>query len=424
MSRRCGDARGVPDEPPVRECPRRSRGQTARDGDDRTCRPDPPAPGVARRPGDRSSSIPPAAFDSMVRMDGHTRFRRPTLSVAPMMDCTDRHYRYFMRGITRDTYLYTEMISTGAIVHGDRPWLLDFHECERPLALQIGGSDVSEIARATAIADAWPYDEINLNVGCPSDRVQERGLGACLMLTPELVRDMVQAMREQTGKPVTVKHRIGVDHLDRYEDMKRFVETVAAADPARFTVHARIAWLEGLSPKENRNVPPLRYEDVYRLKREFPELDIELNGHVKSLAQAHAHLEHVDAVMIGRSAYDTPWMFSAADELLAAAPSRQTAATRAQLIERMIPYLQERYEEGTPGRKVVRHMLGLFAGMPGAKLWKRSLSGKLPDNCAPILERMLEELPEESLHAPRDRAPGTPDAMEAGGSAPRDSVLV
>lgn len=331
-----------------------------------------------------------------------------------MMDCTDRHYRYFMRGITRRTYLYTEMISSGAIVHGDRPWLLDFDECERPLALQIGGSDVSEIARATAIADAWPYDEINLNVGCPSDRVRERGLGACLMTTPELVREMVQAMRENTGKPVTVKHRIGVDNLDRYEDMVRFVETVARASPARFTVHARIAWLEGLSPKQNRNVPPLRYEDVYRLKREFPELDIELNGHVTSLSQAREHLEYVDAVMIGRSAYDTPWIFSAADDFLETETSMKAGCTtRSEVIQRMIPYLRRRYREGTPGRKIVRHMLGLFSGMPGAKIWKRSLSGKLPEDCVPILERMLEELPESSLHAPSERSTQVSACAEA-----------
>lgn len=345
-------------------------------------------------------------------MDLSGTFVRPALSVAPMMDCTDRHFRYFMRGITRRTYLYTEMISTGAIVHGDRRWLLDFDECERPLALQVGGSDIEEVARATAASDAWPYDEINLNVGCPSDRVQERGLGACLMARPDHVRRMVEAMKANTAKPVTVKHRIGIDDLDRYEDMVHFVEQVRlAGEPLRFTVHARIAWLEGLSPKENRNVPPIRYEDVYRLKRDFPELDIEINGQIRTIEAVSGHLQKVDAVMIGRAAYDTPWLFSAADELLGEARLGGSAAslpaaaceTRADVIERMIPYLENRYREGVPGRKIVRHMLGLFAGMPGAKLWKRSLSGKLPEECSPILRRMLSEMPAESLRAPRER---------------------
>ena len=357
----------------------------------------------------------------------YTGFERPVLSVAPMMDCTDRHYRYFMRCITSRTFLYTEMISTGAIVHGDRSWLLDFDPCERPLALQIGGSDIDEIEQATAIADNWPYDEINLNVGCPSDRVQERGLGACLMLTPERVRDMVGAMRSRTSRPVTVKHRIGVDEMNRYEDLLRFVETVREAGPARFTVHARIAWLEGLSPKENRSVPPIRYEDVYRLKRDCPELDIEINGQIKTIAEAGAHLEHVDAVMIGRAAYDTPWVFSAADAFIEAYGDDQasgmqevsglhgasgprnaallqpvTCGNRGEVIERMIPYFDAWLRRGTPGRKIARHMLGLFAGMPGAKAWKQALSGKLPDDCGPILRRMLRELPQESILAPRD----------------------
>ncbi len=336
----------------------------------------------------------------------HTGFHRPVLSVAPMMDCTDRHYRYFMRCITSRTFLYTEMISTGAIVHGDRSWLLDFDPCERPLALQIGGSDIEEVAHATAIADDWPYDEINLNVGCPSDRVQERGLGACLMLSPERVRDMVYAMRSRTTKPVTVKHRIGVDEMNRYEDLAHFVETVREAAPARFTVHARIAWLEGLSPKENRTIPPIRYEYVYRLKGDFPELDIEINGQIKTIAEARRHLDHVDAVMIGRAAYDTPWVFSAADGFLADGKvSEQTCETRAEVIERMIPYLDAWLRRGTPGRKIARHMLCLFAGMPGAKAWKQALSGKLPDDCGPILRRMLTELPRESLLAPRESVP-------------------
>ncbi len=344
-------------------------------------------------------------------MNPDITFIRPALSVAPMMDCSDRHYRYFIRGITGCTYLYTEMVSTAAIVHGDRRWLLDFDRCEAPLALQIGGSDIDEAGEAVAAAEPWPYDEINLNVGCPSDRVQERGLGACLMLRPEHVARMVEAMRANTAKPVTVKHRIGVDELDRYEDLVRFVSVVREAGPARFTVHARIAWLEGLSPKENRNIPPLRYGDVYRLKRDFPELDIEINGHITSLADADEHLRRVNAVMIGRAAYDTPWIFSAADQFLddrgiaGSCGARAMCNCRAVVIERMISYLQRWYRAGTPGRKIVRHMLGLFAGLPGARHWRRSLSGRLPDDCAPILRRMLEELPYESLTEPADDPP-------------------
>ena len=338
-------------------------------------------------------------------------FVRPALSIAPMMDCTDRHYRYFMRGISGCSYLYTEMVSTAAIIHGDRRWLLDFDECESPLALQIGGSDIDEAAKAVAAAEPWLYDEINLNVGCPSDRVQERGLGACLMLRPDHVARMVEAMRVNTAKPVTVKHRIGVDTLDRYEDLVRFVSVVREAGPARFTVHARIAWLEGLSPKANRNIPPLRYDDVYHLKRDFPELDIEINGQVVSLNDAEEHLRRVDAVMIGRAAYDTPWIFSAADSFLnergiaGSYVAREICSCRAEVIERMIPYLERWHRAGTPGRKIVRHMLGLFAGLPGARHWKRSLSGKLPDDCVPILRRMLDELPDESLNEPADDPP-------------------
>lgn len=344
-------------------------------------------------------------------MNPNPPFVRPALSVAPMMDCTDRHYRYFIRCITGCSYLYTEMISTGAIVHGDRRRLLDFDPCESPVALQIGGSDIDEAARAVAAAEPWPYEEINLNVGCPSDRVQERGLGACLMLRPEHVARMVEAMRANTSRPVTVKHRIGVDDLDRYEDLVRFVSVVRRAGPARFTVHARIAWLEGLSPKENRNIPPLRYDDVYRLKREFPQLDIEINGHIESLADVDEHLRTVDAVMIGRAAYDTPWIFSAADRFLdergIAGSSTIPAACscRAEVVERMIPYVERWYRSGMPGRRIVRHMLGLFAGMPGARHWRRGLSGRLPDDCVPILRGMLEELPHDSLHAPADEPP-------------------
>ncbi len=319
-------------------------------------------------------------------------------SIAPMMDWSDRYYRYFMRGITRRTLLYTEMISTAAIVHGDRSRLLDFDPVEHPLSLQIGGSDVVEIAQAVAAAESWDYDEINLNVGCPSDRVQERGLGACLMATPDLVARMVEAMKGQTAKPVTVKHRIGIDHMDRYEDMHNFVRIVRSAGPARFTVHARIAWLEGLSPKENRTVPPLRYEDVYRLKEDFPELDIEINGGIRSLDAADRHLRSVDRVMIGRAAYETPWVMSTADSRIAGVPPPSDCGRVA--VERMIPYLEECYARGVPSRKILRHMLGMFSGLPGARLWRQGLSGKLPDNGAPLLRSVIERMPRETMETP------------------------
>lgn len=315
-----------------------------------------------------------------------------------MMDWSDRHYRYFMRGITADALLYTEMISTAAIVHGDRAWLLDFDPVERPLALQLGGSDPDEIAQAVAAAEPWEYDEVNLNVGCPSDRVQERGLGACLMASPDLVARIVEAMRRNTAKPVTVKHRIGIDHLDRYEDMYAFVKRVREAGTERFTVHARIAWLEGLSPKENRSVPPLRYEDVYRLKHDFPELDIEINGGIRSLDAAEAHLCHVDRVMIGRAAYETPWVMSGVDERISGASC--PSANRRAAAERMIPYLERWYAQGTPSRKILRHMLGLFAGMPGARVWRQGLSGKLPENGAPLLRQVIDRMPKDALEAP------------------------
>ncbi|MFW6252441.1 MAG: tRNA dihydrouridine(20/20a) synthase DusA [bacterium] len=330
-------------------------------------------------------------------MQTNARLPHIPYSVAPMMDWSDRHYRYFMRGITRDALLYTEMISTAAIVHGDRAWLLDFDPVERPLALQLGGSDPEEIARAVAAAEPWDYDEVNLNVGCPSDRVQERGLGACLMASPDLVARIVEAMRRNTGKPVTVKHRIGIDHLDRYEDMYNFVKRVREAGPERFTVHARIAWLEGLSPKENRTVPPLRYEDVYRLKNDFPDLDIEINGGIRSLDAAEAHLVHVDRVMIGRAAYETPWVMSGVDPRTSGAPC--PSEHRRAAAERMIPYLERWHAQGTPSRKILRHMLGLFSGMPGARRWRQGLSGKLPENAAPRLRHVVESMPTDALEA-------------------------
>jgi tRNA-dihydrouridine synthase A len=289
-----------------------------------------------------------------------------------MMDRTDRHFRYLMRRISRRCLLYSEMVTTGAILFGDRSRHLDFHEDEHPLSLQLGGDDPKALAECARIAEGWGYDEVNLNVGCPSGRVQKGRFGACLMGQPDRVAECVAAMRVACSLPVTVKHRIGIDDLDRYEHMANFVETVANAGADRFSVHARKAWLRGLSPKQNRSVPPLRYDDVYRLKREFPKLVIEINGGITSLEQAAVHLRQVDAVMIGRWAYDRPCELMRADELLFGEPRR--SPSRIQIVEGMLPYLQEQLAAGTPLWRMTCHMLNLFAGRPGARAWRRHLS--------------------------------------------------
>ena len=295
------------------------------------------------------------------------------LSVAPMMKCTDRHYRFFMRRITRHTLLYTEMVTTGGLLHGRRFDALDFHPDEHPLSLQLGGDDPSALAACARIAEDRGYDEVDLNVGCPSDRVQNGCFGASLMARPEVVAECVAAMRAAVAIPVTVKHRIGIDDLDRYEDLANFVTVVSSAGADRFSVHARKAWLQGLSPKENRTVPPLRYGDVYRLKHDFPALHIVINGGITSLAAAREHLEHVDSVMIGRAAYDDPWMFAEADASLFGDPS-PGPASRLAVAEDMAVYADAQVGRGERLHRVTRHMLGLFSGVPGAKRYKRHLS--------------------------------------------------
>lgn len=299
------------------------------------------------------------------------------LSVAPMMDRTDRHFRYFMRQITRKTLLYTEMITAQAILHGDRNKLLGFDPAEKPLSLQIGGDDPQLLANCARIAEDMGYDEVNLNVGCPSNRVQSGNFGACLMAQPELVADCVAAMQAAVKIPVTVKHRIGIDECDRYEDMVNFVTTVAAAGCSRFTVHARKAWLQGLSPKDNRNIPPLRYDDVYRLKQEHPRLWIEINGGIKTLEQSRNHWHQVDAVMIGRAAYDTPYIFAAADRDIY---DVGTSPSRHQVVTAMLPYIARWTEQGTKLHAITRHMLQLFHGQPGSRAWKRYLTD---NSCRP-----------------------------------------
>lgn len=294
------------------------------------------------------------------------------LSIAPMMDRTDRHYRYLMRQITKQTLLYTEMVTTPAIIHGDRDKLLSFSPEEKPLVLQLGGDNPSQLAQCAKIARDYGYDGINLNIGCPSYRVQNGNFGACLMAQPQLVAEAVTAMQKAVSIPVTVKHRIGIDDRDRYEDMREFVKIVSDAGCRNFTVHARKAWLQGLSPKENRDVPPLRYEDVYRLKQEFPHLFIEINGGIINLEQVGNCLNRVDGVMIGRAAYDNPYLFATVDRDIYGVSN--AIPTRHQIVEAMLPYIDYWLGKGVKLNSITRHMLQLFAGQPGAKRWKRYLS--------------------------------------------------
>jgi tRNA-dihydrouridine synthase A len=323
-----------------------------------------------------------------------------------MMDRSDRHFRAFLRRITRRTLLCTEMVTTGAVLHGDRDHLLGFSPEERPLALQLGGDDPEELARSAAIAGERGYDEVNLNVGCPSERVQKGRFGACLMAEPERVAEAVAAMRAAQPLPVTVKHRIGIDDRDAYEDLARFVATVAEAGCDRFIVHARKAWLSGLSPKENRSVPPLRYGEVYRLRREMPRLAIELNGGIGSLEAARQHLRQVDGAMIGRAAWDDPYLFATADREFYGDPA--ASPTRRQVVEAMLPYLEAWRLAGTPLARLVRPLLGLFAGRPGARAWKRHLCERahLPGAGPEVVLAALARVPAESLDAP----PGAPTA--------------
>ena len=292
------------------------------------------------------------------------------LSVAPMMDWTDRHCRYFHRLLSRRARLYTEMVTTGALLHGDVPRHLDFDETEHPLALQLGGSEPADLARCARLAQQWGYDEVNLNCGCPSERVQRGAFGACLMAEPALVADCVRAMADAVDLPVTVKHRIGIDKVESYEFVRDFVGTVAEAGCGVFMVHARNAWLKGLSPKENREVPPLRYELVHRLKEEFPHLLISINGGITSDAVLHAELDRLDGVMVGREAYHHPWWLARWDALYyGEAPSD---LKREQVEEAMVAYMErEHAARGTPWHSVARHMMGLYNGLPGARRWRQ-----------------------------------------------------
>ncbi len=294
------------------------------------------------------------------------------LSVAPMMDRTDRHDRYFLRLISGRVLLYTEMLTTGAILHGDRDRLLGYDAREHPLALQVGGAEPAALAACAEIAEAYGYDEINLNVGCPSDRVRAGRFGAGLMAEPELVADAVGAMRDAAALAVTVKCRIGIDGRDSYADLAGFVATVAAGGCESFTIHARKAVLGRLSPKQNREIPPLRYPMVYRLKRDFPELEVVLNGGVMDLDAATVHLEHIDGVMIGRAAYQDPYLLAQADRRFFGATL--PAPSRHRVVEGLVDYVERRLADGVALKGITRHILGLFNGEPGSRAWRRHLS--------------------------------------------------
>jgi tRNA-dihydrouridine synthase A len=306
------------------------------------------------------------------------------ISIAPMMDVTDRHCRFFLRQVNSKARLYTEMITTGALIHGDVPRHLDFNQEEHPVALQLGGSEPDDLARCAKLGQEYGYDEINLNIGCPSERVQRGAFGACLMAEPALVARCVSRIKAQVSIPVTVKHRIGIDKVEEYSFVRDFVGTVAEAGCKTFIVHARNAVLKGLSPKENREIPPLKYHYVHRLKRDFPQLQIVINGGITTRAEIELQLKDVDGVMIGRAAYSNPWFL--ADE----------GRTRAEVVHRMVDYAKRQDSL----RHVTRHMLGLYHATPRARLWRRMLSDplELEKNDPALLLRALEAVNGDSPH--------------------------
>ncbi len=321
-----------------------------------------------------------------------------TFSVAPMMDWTDRHQRYFARLLSKEALLYSEMITTGAILFGDEQRHLQFNQDEHPLALQLGGSTPADLAKCSKIAQRWGYDEVNLNVGCPSDRVQNNMIGACLMGHASLVKDCLTAMRDACDVPVTVKHRIGIDDLDSAQFLTDFVGEVQESGCETFIVHARIAILQGLSPKENREVPPLNYERVYELKKTFPELEILINGGIKTMAECKAHLSHVDGVMLGREAYSNPWLISEVDTELYGKSPREFS--REDIIRALYPYIESELLKGQKLSYITRHILGIFHGQPGGKQFRRFLSENAHKAGAgnDVLEQALKFV------APRDKA--------------------
>ena len=322
-----------------------------------------------------------------------------------MMDWSDHHCRYFWRLLTRQALLYTEMVTTGALIHGDRERFLHFNAEEHPVALQLGGSNPADLARCAKWAMEWGYDEVNLNCGCPSDRVQSGMFGACLMAQPQLVADCVKAMVDSCDIPVTVKHRIGIDDMESYEQLVEFIEPVAAAGCSVFIVHARKAWLQGLSPKQNREIPPLNYPWVYQLKKDFPQLSIVINGGIQSLEACREHLQHVDGVMIGREAYQNPWMLAEVDPLLFGMD--KPANSRDDIVTALLPYVELQLARGAHLNHITRHILGLYQGVPGARKFRRHLSENAYKKEAglEVLTEAYRQVREAGLHARQGERP-------------------
>ncbi|MEP1213891.1 MAG: tRNA dihydrouridine(20/20a) synthase DusA [Marinobacter sp.] len=314
--------------------------------------------------------------------------------VAPMMDWTTTHYRYLARQLSRHTLLYTEMVTTGALIHGDTARFLRHSEAEYPLALQLGGSNPQELAHCAGLAEQYGFSEVNLNVGCPSDRVQNNMIGACLMACPDKVAEGVRAMINATGLPVTVKHRIGIDDRESWEDLCEFIEKVAEAGCRTFIVHARIAILEGLSPKENRDIPPLKYDWVYRLKARYPHLEIVINGGIKTFDECHQHLEHTDGVMLGREAYHNPWLLAGVDSEFFGQPG--PAQSRHGVLRSVLPFIQDELDRGVYLTHMSRHLMGLFHGQPGGRQFRRYISENAhkPGSGIEVIEQAMARVPE------------------------------
>ncbi len=300
------------------------------------------------------------------------------LSIAPMMDHTDRHFRYFMRLLTKHAVLYTEMITTGALIHGDRKRFLKFNFVEHPLAIQLGGSNPEDLAECASIAEAEGYDEVNLNIGCPSDRVQNGQFGACLMSNPELVAECVSTMQSKIKIPVTIKTRIGIDERDDYEFLNHFISTTRDAGCHTYIIHARKAILSGLSPKENREIPPLHYDHVYGIKKDYPELNISINGGITELNNAKKHLQYVDGVMIGRASYQNPYFIAELDNSIFNTNGR--IPDRLKILEQFKAYMDKQIEQGEHIKNMTRHIIGLYQGQPGARKYRRLLSEAIPEN--------------------------------------------
>jgi len=297
------------------------------------------------------------------------------VSIAPMMDWTDKHCRYFYRLISKNVQLYTEMITTKAILRGDKNRLLDFNTSENPLVLQLGGSDPKEMAECSLIAKDWGYDEVNINVGCPSDRVLSGSFGACLMKEPDLVAQCVESMMQKCDIPVTVKHRIGIDEMESYNQLSDFVDRISVKGCQHFIVHARKAWLRGLSPKENRTIPPLNYPWVYKLKKDFPKLKFSINGGIENCKEISKHLTKVDGVMLGRSIYQNPFLLDEIEEFIF--KNKKSSINREQILKKYMFYISVQSQKGVPIRSMTRHILGLYHGEANAKLFRRLLSGKI-----------------------------------------------